>query len=104
MNFTYTPELLEYMRQKKNTTILVELVELNNTDLEIMELTIRLPDARTRDMFVDKKKYRVIQTEAGEVLLSNFPLTYSETVEFGLRKILFFKQITCKGISTPKPF
>ena len=104
MNFTYTPELLEYMRQKKNTTILVELVELNNTDLEIMELTIRLPDARTRDMFVDKKKYRVIQTEEGEVLLPNFPLTYSETVEFGLRKILFLKQITCKGISTPKPF
>jgi len=104
MKFTYTPELLEHMKQKNNTTILVELVELNNTDLEIMELTIRLPDERTRDVFINKKQYRVIQTEVGEVLLPNFPLTYSDTVVFGLKKVLFFKQITCKGISTPKLF
>ena len=104
MNFTYTPALLEYMHRKKNTTVLVELVELNNTDLEIMELSIRLPDARTRDTCVNKKQYRVITTDVGEVLLPNFPLIYSDTVAFGLRKILFFKQITCKGIATPKPF
>ena len=104
MKFTYTPELLEYMKQKNNTTVLVELVELNNTDLEIMELAIRLPDARTRDLFVNKKKYRVIQTEVGEVLLPNFPLMYSDTVTFGLKKVLFFKQITCKGILTSKLF
>lgn len=103
MTFTYTPELLEYMKQKQNTTILVEMVELNNTDLEIMELSIRLPDAQTRERFINKKQYRVIQTDVGEVLLPNFPLTYSDTVAFGLRKILFFRQITCKGISTPKP-
>lgn len=104
MNFTYTPELLEYMKQKNNTTILVELVELNNTDLEIMELTLRLPDARTRDIFINKKQYRVMKTDVGEVLLPNFPLTYSDTVSFGLKKFLFFKQITYKGISTPKMF
>ena len=103
MTFTYTPELLEYMKQKQNTTILVEMVELNNTDLEIMELSIRLPDAQTRERFINKKQYRVIQTDVGEVLLPNFPLIYSDTVAFGLRKILFFRQITCKGISTPKP-
>ena len=103
MNIVYTPELLAYMEQKKNSTILVELAELNNTDLEIMELSIRLPDARTRNIFVEKKRYKVIKTEVGEVLLPRFPLNYSETVTFGLKKILFFKQITCKGISTPKP-
>ena len=54
MNITYTPELLEHMKQKNNTTILVELVELNNTDLEIMELSVRLPDAKTRDIFINK--------------------------------------------------
>ena len=103
MNIVYTPELLEYMDHKNNHTILVELAELNNTDLEIMELSIRLPDARTRNIFVEKKRYKVIKTEVGEVLLPRFPLNYSETVTFGLKKILFFKQITCKGISTPKP-
>ena len=103
MNFTYSPELLAYMKQKNNTTILVELIELNNTDLEIMELSIRLPDVRTRDTFVNKKQYRVFKTEVGEVLLPKFPLDCAETVSFGLRKILFFRQITCKGISVPKP-
>ena len=48
MNFTYSPELLEYMKAKKNSTILVELVEVNNSDLEIMELTIRLPRSEER--------------------------------------------------------
>ena len=104
MNFTYTPELLEYMKKKNNTTILVELVELNNTDLEIMELTVRLADARTRDIFINKKQYRVIETEVGEVLLPVFPLDYSDTVSFGLKKFLCFKHISCQGISTPKVF
>lgn len=103
MTVTYTPELLEYMKRKNNTTVLVELVELNNTDLEIMELSVRLADERTRERFVGQKQYRVVQTDAGEVLLPKFPLEYSETVVFGLRKILFFHQITCKGISVPKP-
>ena len=103
MNFTYSPELLEYLQQKGNTTILVELMEVNNTDLEIMELSIRLPDARTRDLFIQKKQYKVVKTDVGEVLLPKFPLNYSDTIHFGLKKILFFRQITCKGISTPKP-
>ena len=103
MTITYTPELQEYMKRKHNTAILVELVELNNTDLEIMELSVRLADAKTRERFVNQKQYRAVQTDAGEVLLPKFPLDYSETVTFGLRKILFFHQITCKGISVPKP-
>ena len=102
MNFTYSPELLEYMKAKKNSTILVELVEVNNSDLEIMELTIRLPDARTRDQFIQKKQYRVVTTDVGEVLLPKFSLNYSDTVHFGLKKILFFHHITCKGITVPK--
>ncbi|MBE6963744.1 MAG: hypothetical protein E7443_03965 [Ruminococcaceae bacterium] len=103
MTFTYTPELLAYMKQKNRSTILVELIELNNTDLEITELSIRLADARTRERFVTQKQYRVVETEVGEVLLPKFPLDYSETVAFGLRKFLCFRQITCKGISAPKP-
>ena len=104
MNITYTPELLEHMKQKNNTTILVELVELNNTDLEIMELSFRLADPKTREIFINKKQYRVVQTDVGEVLLPNFSLVYSDTVVFGLKKFLFFKHVSCKGISTPKPF
>ncbi|MBE6995393.1 MAG: hypothetical protein E7429_01470 [Ruminococcaceae bacterium] len=103
MTFTYTPELLAYMKQKNCSTILVELIELNNTDLEIMELSVRLADERTRARFVNQKQYRVVPTDAGEVLLPKFPLDYSDTISFGLRKILFFRQITCKGISVPKP-
>lgn len=103
MTFTYAPELLDYMKQKHNSTILVEVVEVNNSDLEITELVIRLADAKTKDTFLNKKGYRLVATESGEVLLPKYPLTYGDTVHFALKKILFFKQITCKGISVPRP-
>ena len=102
MTFTYAPELLDYMKQKNNSTILVEEVEVNSSDLEITEQVIRLADAKTKEIFLNKKGYRSVTTDVGEVLLPKYPLTYSDTVHFALKKILFFKQITCKGISAPR--
>ena len=98
MDIRYEPALCSYMEKTGKTTILVEMVEINNTDLEINELHIRFPNPRTRDQFVNQKNYRVIETELGEVLLPRFPLQLDEVITFGLKSFLFFHHVTCKGI------
>ena len=104
MNFIYEPELLEYMKKKGTDTILVELVEATSSDFEILELSIRLADAKTKEIFVTKKRYKSVPTEYGEVLLPPFPLDFDDTVAFGLKTFLFVRYITQKGISTGKIF
>jgi len=97
MKIAYTPELLEYMKEKKKTTIIVELVELNS-DLDMTELHVYLADKRIRDIFRNKKAYGIATTEVGEVLFPPFPLKYDETVTFGLKSFLFIKHLTYEGI------
>jgi len=98
MEFQYEPRLLDYMEQKNKRTILVELVEINSSDLDITELHVRFVDARLRDQFLTKKKYRLYTTPHGEVLLPRFPLKLEEPVRFGLKSFLCFHSITYSGI------
>ena len=98
MEFRYEPELLDYMQKKKKNTILVELVQVNNSDFEITELNVRFVDARLREQFLTQKGYRLFTTGHGEVLLPRFPLELEETVTFGLKPFLFFKGISYTGI------
>ena len=98
MEFQYEPKLLEYMEQKNKRTILVELVEINNSDLDITELHVRFADARLREQFLTKKQYRLHTTPHGEVLLPRFPLKQEDTVRFGLKSFLCFHSVTCSGI------
>lgn len=98
MEFKYEQNLLEYMQAHNKRTIVVEMVEINNSDFEISELHVRFADPRLREYFLSKKQYRLYTTEHGEVLLPRFPLELEETVRFGLKSILFFKHITYTGI------
>ena len=98
MEIKYTPELANYIRKHNKKALLVEMIELSNTDLEVTDLHPYFINKRMRDQFVNKKQYRVFSTELGEVLLPRFPLQTDETVIFGLKSILFFKQVTCQGI------
>ena len=98
MTIRYTPELLEYMDKKNNHTILVELVEINNTDVEVIDLHVYLPHKNQREKFITEKKYRVVTTEVGEVLLPRYPLQLAEEITFGLKKVLFVQYLTYKGI------
>ena len=98
MTIRYTPELIEYMDKKNNHTILVELVEINNSDLEVVDLHVYLPHKNQREKFVKEKKYRVIHTEVGEVLLPPYPLKIDEEVTFGLKKLWIFTSLRCTGI------
>ena len=98
MTVHYTPELIEYMDKKKNHTILVELVEINNTDVEVVDLHIYLPHPNQKEKFLKEKRYRTVTTDVGEVLLPPFPLELDEVVTFGLKKVLFLEYMTYKGI------
>ena len=97
MKIVYTPELTEYIRKHNKKTLAVEMIELNNTDLEITDLHIYFVNKAMREQLI-KKGYSVVETELGEVLLPRFPLQIKETVTFGLKSFLFFHHVTCDGI------
>ena len=98
MTIRYTPELLEHMDKKKNHTILVELVEINNTDVEVVDLHIYLPHPNQKEKFLKEKRYRTVTTEVGEVLLPPYPLKIDEEITFELKKFWVFAFVRCKGI------
>lgn len=98
MTIRYTPELLAYMDKKGNHTILVELVEINNTDVEVVELHVYLPHRNQKEKFIREKNYRVVTTEVGEVLFPRFPLKLADEVVFGLKKFWIFHSVSYEGI------
>lgn len=98
MDIHYTPRLLEYMRKHAKRTIVVEMVEINNSDFEISELHVRFVDGRLREQFINKKGYRSVLAPEGELLLPRFPLELEPVVTFNLKKVLFFSMLTCTGI------
>ena len=98
MEIQYTPELKAYMEKTGKKTILVELVEINNSDIDLTEIHVRFADSRIRRIFLEKKRYRLIETELGEVLLPRYPLQLADCVTFSLRSMLGFKQIKYPGI------
>ena len=98
MEFYYTPELREHMKKRGRTTVLVELVEINHTDLDVTEFHIRLADEKMKEHFLTKKRYRRVASAEGEVLLPPLPLELADTVTFGLKSFLGFKYLTCQGI------
>lgn len=97
MDIRYTPELADYIRRHNKRTLAVELLELNNTDLELTDLHIYFVNERMRAQLL-KKGYSAVPTQLGEVLLPRFPLKLEDTITFGLKTVLFFKHVTCDGI------
>lgn len=102
MNFVYEPVLLEHMHAKGKTTIVVETVMINHSEIELMELHIHLIDEKQAEYFVNKQRYVSKETAHGRVLLPPYRLHYDETVTLGLKKVLFPKMVTCEGIRQEK--
>ena len=98
MEFYFTPALQEYMKAKKKDTVVVEFVEVSSGDFDLSELYVHLTDRKQAEFFVNKKHYRPVSTQWGTVLLPRFPLTFSETVTFDLKKLLCFRSIRYDGI------
>ena len=98
MEFVYEPELLEYMNQKKQHNIIVQVAE-THSDIDIQEIHVHLLNDKLADFHISEKKYRAHETAHGKILLPKYPLEYEDKVIFGLKKVWLFKSVTFKGIS-----
>lgn len=99
MKFICEEPLLEYMRQKNCTCILVEVVTSDSSDFEVTELHLQLANDKKRRFFLEQKHYTCHATTWGSVLLPPYRLDYEEVVTFSLKKIWFLHLLRQEGIS-----
>ena len=97
MEFIFEPALLEYMEEKKQKNIIVQVAE-THSDIDIQEIHVHVISDRLAEFNITEKKYRVEETAFGRVLLPKYPLEYADKVVFGLKKFWFFKSVTFQGI------
>ena len=93
----YDEALRAYMAKKGMTTIAIEVVSAQHSDIEVTELYIHLMSDKQAAYFKEKKKYRPIRGELGEVLLPPYVLEYDETLSFSLKKFWVFHSIKVHG-------
>lgn len=98
MTFTYTPELIHYMREKNKPNIVVEVVSIDHSDIEMTELHVYAVNDKRAKFMQEEKKYRPRKTEVGLVLLPPYRLEYEEEIHFSLKKVLFFYSVKYEGI------
>ena len=97
MKFEYEAPLLEYMEKKGMTSIAIEVIS-SNSEFEVTELHVHLIKDKQAEYFKQKKSFRGIATEHGEVLLPPYRLEYSDTITFGLKKVWIFHGVKYTGI------
>lgn len=98
MNFVIEDNLKAYMEQSGKRNIMVELVTAETSDIEISELHVYLAEDKRAAFFLDKKRYRCYETDAGKVLLPPFPLQCGAEIRFWLKKVLCFKLVGYEGL------
>ena len=98
MTIEYDEALREHMAKKGMTTIAVEVMQSQNSDFEITELYIHLISDRQAAYFKEKKRFRPVRGELGEVLLPPYVLQYDDTLRFSLKKYWIFHAIRQTGI------
>lgn len=97
MTFIYEPALLEHMAKKGLSTICVEVITANS-DIDYTEIYVHLVKPGQAQEFIERKRYRSVATEHGEVLLPPYRLEYEDTITFGLKKLWIFHSIRHEGI------
>ena len=61
MQFVYEPALEKYMLEKKKTNIIVEPVEVNNSDFDVTELHVYLANDKQAEFFKTKRNTKDIK-------------------------------------------
>ena len=84
MEFVYTPELIEYMRAKGKSSVVVEVVSSDHSDFEVTELYVHVISEKKAAEFL-KKRFVSKPAPVGQVLLS-------------LRSFLGVKSVRQEGI------
>ncbi len=100
---TVSPNLWEFLKNKKKRNIVVEVATSDTSDFDVSEIFIRTCDNSHRDYLKEKKKYRELAIEGispaeAVVLLPNYRMEIGEEIHFDLKKILFINKITYTGI------
>ena len=98
MKIIYEQPLLDYMKKKGKSTILVEEITSNHSDFEITELHVHLIDQKSAEIYKKKKGYYPVKTAEGEVLFPPYHLKIEDTVTFFLKSFLGIKYVGYQGI------
>ena len=100
MTFTVEQELLEFLEKRKNKVLAVEIAGSSGSDFEVSELHIRTVSEKQAERMIRLNGCHPRETTEGiKVLLPNYRLEYADTITFGLKKILCFHVVTCRGIT-----
>jgi hypothetical protein len=98
LEIVYTPELLAYMKRKGKMNISVEVASSDHSDFEITELYLRLVTDDFAAYLIQKKRYRGVRTDQGQVLFPPYRLFCNDRVVFSLKKIWIFHALRQEGI------
>lgn len=98
MEVVYTPELLAYMKRRRKMNISVEVASSDHSDFEITELYLRLVSDDFAAYLTEKKRYRSVRTDQGQILFPPYRLFCDEKVTFSLKKIWVFHSLRQEGI------
>ena len=98
MKVEHSPELLAYMQEKRRKTISVEVAKSDHSDFEVAEIYLRLVKDDFASYLKDKKRYRSVKTEEGELLLPPYVLEIDPVVRLCLKRRWVFRTITVDGI------
>ena len=99
MEFVYSEELIDYMTKKGKKNIIVEIAKSDSSDFNVEEFHIHLVSDKQADLFIKRQGFHPYETPVGRILLPNYKLEYSDTVSFGVKKILLWQIVTATGIS-----
>ena len=97
-NIEYDEALRDYMAKKGMTAIAVEVASSEHSDFEVTELHVHLISDSRAAFLKEKRNFRAVVGELGEVLLPPYKLEYDETIRFSLKKFWIFHSIKYTGI------
>lgn len=97
MNISYEQPLIDYMKKKNYSAIVVEQIDPVGCCADTSELLLRFVNEKGADKLRDQA-IRQLDAPYGELFVMVRGLDYDDEITFGLRTFLGLKDITVKGI------
>ena len=97
MHITYEQPLIDYMKRKSYSAIVVEQIDPIGCCADTSELLLRFVTSKGANKLRDQA-IRQLDAPFGELFVMVRGLDYDEDISFGLRTFLGLKDITVKGI------
>lgn len=101
MNFIVEQPLLDYMRKKKYTAIVIEPIAPIGCCADMEEILTRFVREKDVATLIDKG-YRTLATDPIIILTQGTTLSFDDEVVLGLKRFLGVADIAIQGVSTWK--